>query len=72
MRDDEDEDPPGIRGSMREEDDEMDAMDMGDAADDMEDAADDMADDAMDMGDAPAAGKMVAVEDFMGALGART
>lgn len=67
MRDDEDEDPPGMR-DMREEDDEMDAMDMGDAADDMEDAADDMADDAMDMGDAPAAGKMVAVEDFMGAL----
>ena len=29
MRDDEDEDPPGMR-DMREEDDEMDAMDMGD------------------------------------------
>jgi len=67
MRDDEEE--PGMR-DMREEDDEMDAIDAMDDADaDMDDAADDMDDAEMDMGaETPAAGQMVSVEDFMGAL----
>ena len=73
--------PPGQRDEEQmEEGEELDEMypaarddedamaDMGDAADDMGDAADDMDDAAMDMGDAPGAGKMVAIEDFMGAL----
>jgi len=74
MRQDDEEEEPGMRDYAMEEADEeemeMGAMaDMGDEAEmDMDDAEMDMDDAEMDMGDAPAAGKMVAVEDFMGAL----
>ena len=73
-QDDEEEEEPGMRDHAMEEagDEEMEmdaAPDMGDEAEmDMDDAEMDMDDAEMDMGDAPAAGKMVAVEDFMGAL----
>ena len=66
--------PPGQRDDEQmEEGEELDEMypaarDDEDAMADMGDAADDMDDAAMDMGDAPGAGKMVAIEDFMGAL----
>lgn len=74
MRQDDEEEEPGMRDYAMEEADEeemeMGAMaDMGDEAEmDMDDAEMDMGDAEMDMGDAPTAGKMVAVEDFMGAL----
>lgn len=74
MRQDDEEEEPGMRDYAMEEADEeemeMGAMaDMGDEAEmDMDDAEMDMDDAEMDMGDAPTAGKMVAVEDFMGAL----
>ena len=49
-------------------DDEDRGADAMGAMDAMGDAEDDMGDAAMDMGGAPDAGRMVAVEDFMGAL----
>ena len=66
--------PPGQRDDEQmEEGEELEEMqpaagDDDDAMADMSAAADDMGDAAMDMGGAPDAGRMVAVEDFMGAL----